>query len=286
MAKKRKMTAKIVPYNDEIGNAIRNVLFIFNFASPVPAEAVFELQKGGVHERLKAMLPKTSFQKQQSMVVSEGGNSFTTQQNVVGCNYEKFSERGNISLGLSVQPNQISVVCGEYTRWEAIRTSVEAVLKACSEWLCKYDVKVGSFALQYLDEFKVTFGPRDERKLLDLLSVDSPYLVRNFADLDQEFHSHHGYFKNPDFEIEGRLLNNVNVGANLSGDGESTIVQIQMIHRYDAKAVLELVNIEGKLSPLLVGGFEYLHQENKQVIGSLLTEPVKEMIKLNSRRIA
>ncbi|MNT74502.1 hypothetical protein D3C72_2133270 [compost metagenome] len=57
-----------------------------------------------------------------------------------------------------------------------------------------------------------------------------------------------------------------------------------MIHRYDAKAVLELVDTDGGLSSLLAGAFEYLHQENKQIIGSLLTEPVKELIKLDSRR--
>lgn len=277
------MTAKIEPYNDAIGNSIRNVLFIFQLASPVPAEAVFELRRGEIHDRLKAKLPKASLHKQQNMVVVEGG-SLATEESVTGYKFERFGHRGDISLGLNVLSSQISIVCGEYTRWDAIRDSVEDVLKTLSAWIHQHEIKVNGFTLQYLDEFKVTFEEGGSRTLQDLFNVDSPYLVRNIAALDQEFHSHHGYFKNPEFGIEGRLLNNVNVGANRSIDGDSTTVQLQMIHRYDAKAVLELVDNEGGLSPLLAGAFEYLHQENKQILGSLLTESVKELIKLDSRR--
>lgn len=277
------MTATIVPYNDEIGNAIRNVLFIFQFATPVSAKSVLDLRKGDIHQRLKEILPKADLQRQQTMVVGEGG-AVTTEDAVVGCKFEQYGKRGDIALGLSVLPAQISIVCGEYTRWEAVRTSVEEVLQLISPWLREHEVEVSTFTLQYLDEFKVTFEEGDHMTLVDLFSVDSPFLVRNFADLDQEFHSQHGYFTKPDFNIEGRLLNNINVGVNRSPDGESTIVQIQMIHRYDAKAVLELVDSKGVLSPLLAGAYEYLHQENKRVLRSLLTESAKELIKLDTPR--
>ncbi|MDH0619159.1 TIGR04255 family protein [Pseudomonas fulva] len=277
------MTATIVPYNDQIGNAIRNVLFIFTFGTPLPVSAVMELSKGSIHDDLKALLPKVAQQKSQKMTIVEG-KSLATEEKLVGCKFERFNERGEISLGLSVEPSKISIVCGEYTRWEAVRTSISEVLQKLSAWLITHEVRTSAFTLQYLDEFRVYFAENDKRTLVDLFALDSPYLVRNFSELEHEFHSHHGFFTQPDFGIQGRLLNNVNIGVNCSPDRESSIVQIQTIHRYDASAVLEIVSQDGDLSPLLVGAYEYMHQENKKVMRTLLTEQAQQIIKLDSGR--
>lgn len=285
LAKKRDMTATIVPYNDQIGNAIRNVLFIFTFGTPLSASAVMELQKGDAHDDLKRLLPKIGYQKSQKMTIVEG-KSLSTEETLVGCKFERFNELGEIALGLSVETSKISVVCGEYTRWDAVRSTVGEVLQKLADWLTKHDARISTFTLQYLDEFKVVFEEGARRTLVDLFVVDSPYLVRNFAELEQEFHSHHGFFTKPELQIEGRLLNNVNIGVNCSLDRESSIVQIQTIHRYDADAVLELVDRDEGLSPLLTDAFEYLHQENKRILRALLTDSVKELIKLDSGRTA
>lgn len=279
------MTATIVPYNDQIGNAIRNVLFIFTFGTPLPVSAVMELSKGAIHDDLKGLLPKIAQQKSQKMTIVEG-KSLATEETLVGCKFERFNERGEISLGLSVETSKISIVCGEYTRWDAVRASISEVLHKMSSWLIKHDVMTSAFTLQYLDEFRVYFADTANRTLVDLFALDSPYLVQNFSHLEQEFHSHHGFFKQPEFRIEGRLLNNVNIGVNCSPDRESSIVQIQTIHRYDTSAVLEVVDRDGGLSPLLADAYEYLHQENKQVMRALLTGPVQKLIKLDSGRAA
>ncbi|UDU81224.1 TIGR04255 family protein [Pseudomonas sp. HN2-3] len=277
------MTATIVPYNDQIGNAIRNVLFIFTFGTPLPVSAVMELSKGSIHDDLKALLPKVAQQKSQKMTIVEG-KSLATEEKLVGCKFERFNERGEISLGLSVEPSKMSIVCGEYTRWEAVRTSISEVLHKLSAWLITHEVRTSAFTLQYLDEFRVYFADNGNRTLVDLFALDSPYLVRNFCELEHEFHSHHGFFTQPDFGIEGRLLNNVNIGVNCSPDRESSIVQIQTIHRYDASAVLEIVDQEGDLSPLLAGAYEYMHQVNKTVMRKLLTDQAQKIIKLDSGR--
>lgn len=279
------MTATIVPYNDQIGNAIRNVLFIFTFGTPLSASAVMELTKGAIHDDLKGLLPKVAQQKSQKMTMVEG-KSLATEETLVGCKFERFNERGEIALGLNVEPSKISIVCGEYTRWDAVRTSISEVLHKLSGWLMTHDVRISAFTLQYLDEFRVYFADDANRALIDLFALDSPYLVRNFSHLEQEFHSHHGFFTEPEFKIEGRLLNNVNIAVNCPPDRESSIVQIQTIHRYDTNAVLELVGQDGGLSPLLVEAYEYLHQENKKVMRALLTGPVQQLIKLDSGRAA
>ncbi|MBI6884297.1 hypothetical protein [Pseudomonas putida] len=274
------MTAKILPYNAATGNAIRNVLFIFQYATPVPAKALEELKDGDLHNALKAKLPKIRFL---THGMKWGRESEADDSEIQSYIFERFNEKGEIAVGLNVQSDQVSVVCGEYTSWVNARESVYRTIQDLREWLQRYEVKVNTFTLQYLDEFKVVFGKEDAKVLTCLLSSDSSFLARNFVELEQEFHSHHGFFMQPEFQIEGRLLHNVNIGVTRRED--ETVVQIQTIHKYEArKSLLDLFNEDGGFSSLLFQAYEYLHQENKRIVGNILTAPVKEMIRFEAQR--
>lgn len=277
------MKAKIVPFNTELGHAIRNVLFVFEFAQPVAPHAMAAFRPGtDLHESLKKMLPK--FGEQQQFVVNfSNDNSFVHQtlpnpSTISGVTFERFKEDGEPALGLNVQGNILSVVCGAYTRWEEVVSKVNAIIEIMAGWLREY-ASFANFTLQYLDEFKVYFDSREFLPLTELFSSDSPYIVSNFKNVNRDFHSHHGFFSDPDFEIAGRLLTNINVNAvNVGG---SLNVQIQTTHKYEAAAHL---TFEHGLKGLIGRAYEYLHQENKKIVGSMLTPEVKEMISFDARR--
>lgn len=281
------MTTKIVPYNEDRGNAIRSVLFIFEFVEPLPAPAMADFELGGaMHVPLKEKLPK--FAPQQQMVMTFGPNMVVgTQQfqmpaHMTACSFERFDRKGDVALGLNIQPNLLTIVCGDYTRWDQVHGQAVEILNILSPWLQQNAIRTNSFTLQYLDEFNVTFGSESDRCLVELLEPESPYIARNFASVQEEFHSHHGYFKTPDCKIAGRLLNNINVNANRSG--ADTVVQIQCVHKYNAASPISIIDHDGTFSKELGTGFEYLHQENKQIVGALLTGPVKAQIKFDSGR--
>ena len=89
------------------------------------------------------------------------------------------------------------------------------------------------------------------------------------------FHSHHGFFSNPEHEIPGRLFTNVNI--NVAEFPEYLNAQVQATHKYSASQHITIGDENG-FSTALKDAYEFLHQENKKVMRSLLTEPVKAMI--------
>jgi len=278
------MKAKIVPYNQERGNAIRNVLFVFELALPVAPHAMADFNNGAeLHEKLKTLLPKYS--ELQQVVMNLGPNGVAQQFQMPslmnGCSFERFDNKGDIALGLNIQPGAITIACGDYNRWNSVHDSIVEILNIIAPWLLQNGVRTNNFVLQYVDEFSIDFQDNEDRSLCVLFDIDSPYIVRNFEKLQQEFHSHHGYFKEPEYKVSGRILNNINIGVNFVGS--KSVVQIQTAHKYQASAMLEIVDGNGVFSADLDGAFEYLHQENKQIIGELLTKEVKEMISFNSR---
>jgi uncharacterized protein (TIGR04255 family) len=282
------MTTKIVPYNEDRGNAIRSVLFIFEFVEPLLPHAMADFEPGGaMHVPLKDKLPK--FAPQQQMVMTFAPNMMVgTQQfqiptHMTACTFERFDRKGDVALGLNIQPTLFTIACGDYTRWNQVHDQAIEILNILSPWLQQNAIRTNSFTLQYHDEFNVTFGAGSDRSLIDLLSAESPYMARNVVNAHEEFHSHHGYFKQPDCQIPGRLLNNINVNANLLGAG--TVVQIQCVHKYHAASSISIIDQDGSFSKELGIAFEYLHQENKQIVGALLTEPVKKQIAFDSGRV-
>lgn len=280
------MKAKIVPYNQERGNAIRNVLFVFELVVPVAPHAMADFESvTELHGKLKALLPKYS--ELQQVVMNLGPNGVAQQFQMPslmnGCSFERFDNKGDIALGLNIQPGAITISCGDYNRWKSVHDSIVEILNLLAPWLLQNGVRTNNFVLQYVDEFSVSFQGGGDRSLCALFDVNSSYIVRNFENLQQEFHSHHGYFKDPEYKIAGRVLNNINIGVNFVG--AKSVVQIQTAHKYQANAMLDIVDKQGVFSADLDGAFEYLHQENKQIIGELLTEEVKEMISFNSREV-
>ncbi|RMU64165.1 hypothetical protein ALP25_03746 [Pseudomonas syringae pv. syringae] len=277
------MKAKIVPYNEKLGHAIRNVLFVFEFAQHVAPHAMLAFKPGEeLHNALKSLLPKFT-EQQQFLVNFSNDNNFVHQgfpqpSQINGVTFEKFKEDGEPALGINVQGNFLSIVCGDYTRWEEVIAKVNSVIEIISSWLREHAV-FANLTLQYLDEFKVSFDG-DFQPLTDLFVTGSPYLIANFENVSHEFHSHHGFFSDPAFSIAGRLLTNVNV--NVVNIGREMNVQIQTTHKYQAAAHLT-IGEEG-LKGLIGDAYEYLHQENKKIVGSMLTDEVKKMISFDARR--
>ncbi|WP_025858920.1 TIGR04255 family protein [Pseudomonas sp. CHM02] len=278
------MKAKIVPYNEKLGHAIRNVLFVFEFAQHVVPQAMLAFKPGtDLHNSLKSLLPKYG-EQQQFVVNFSNDNSFVHQgfpqpSLATGVTFEKIKEDGEPALGLNIQGNMLSIVCGDYTRWEEVISKVNSVIEVIASWLREFAV-FASLTLQYLDEFKVSFETGEFAPLTDLFVSGSPYLVPNFENVNRDFHSHHGFFSDPEFAIAGRLLTNVNV--NVVNIGKDINVQIQTTHKYLAAAHLT-IGEEG-LKGLIGDAYEYLHQENKKIVGSMLTSEVKKAISFDARR--
>ena len=272
------MPAKIVPYSEQ--HAIRSVLFVFEFSRPVTSSALADLKQGTrLHDEIRKALPKVTEQHQLVVNLGPNGPGFSsvaaTPQELSGVSFEKVKPDGEPALGLNIQTGNLFLVCGDYKRWADTFSNVEEILRLVSLWLHEHKVEASNFTLQYLDEFKVQFDNNNFEPLIDLFNVESPYIASNFSNVNGAFHSHHGFFSNPEHEIPGRLLTNVNI--NVAEFPEYLNAQVQATHKYSASQHITIGDENG-FSTALKDAYEFLHQENKKVMRSLLTEPVKAMI--------
>lgn len=278
------MAANIKPFGDR--HAISNVLFIFEFAVPLAPHAFTALRAGGMlHERLKADLPRVT--EQQQMLVNFAPDQhffspppFAPQGVIGGISFDRVKPNGEPAVAVNIQSNALFIVCGEYERWNDVWAEVKNYLTILSPFLKGFEVS--AMALQYTDAFKVNFPRGENHPLTELFSTKTRYLPSNADSLTDSFHSHHGYFSEPKFSLAGKILTNVNI--NVTEQTSVFDVQILTMHKYQLFDTFVLASSEGDFNPLTDKVFQYLHDENKVVVGDLLTDQVKETISFNSRQ--
>lgn len=279
-------------------HAISNVLFVFEFAAPLPPPAFEELRDGTeLHELLKADLPRVVEQQQMMMMNfppqmagehhvfappfgAPFGAPFAPSGMISGIAFDRIKPNGEPALSVNIQSNALMIICGEYVRWANLWAEVKNYLEILSEFLG--DAQFSGLSLQYTDAFKVSFQRGDKLPLTDLFSETSRFVPSNISQIHDAFHSHHGFFSEPKFDLGGKLLTNVNVNVNELASVFD--VQITTVHKYQLSAMFSPVESSGALNPKMEAVFQYLHDENKVVVGDLLTNQVKESISFNSTR--
>lgn len=282
------MAATIKPFDEEHGHAISNVLIVFEFAAPLPPHAFADLRAGGkLHESLKAGLPRVVEQQQMTINFNVGADhqmlTPPIQQHgmIGGISFDRMMPNGEAAMSVNIQANTLMIICGEYERWAKVSQEVERYLDILTPWLSP--ISVSSLSLQYTDTFKVSFGDGQVAPLTDLFSTGSRYLPPSFASISDSFHSHHGFFTDPDFGLDGKILTNINV--NVTEIASKFDVNIVTLHKYVLSEMLPLI-VEGNgVNPIVKPTFQYLHDQSKLVFGDLLTEPAKRLIKLDSTNL-
>lgn len=281
------MAANIKPLGGK--HAISNVLFVFEFSAPVPPHAFADLLEGTpLHDQLIVELPRVSKQQQLLMNFPQNpenqffGNPFSQPFSppglISGIAFDRVKPNGEPALSVNIQANMLMIICGEYERWAGLWSEVKKYLTILAPWLG--DEKFSALSLQYTDAFKVNFPRGIAEPLTELFDSSTHFLPPTFTSLKDAFHSHHGYFTQPDYDLSGKLLTNVNV--NVTETASIFDVQITTAHKYHLFEMFSPVMADGSLNPKMSDVFQYLHDENKVVVGNMLSEQVKEMISFNS----
>lgn len=285
------MAATIKPHGGK--HAISNVLFLFEFSAPLAPHAFASLLEGTqLHDQLVGELPRVSKQQQMMLNIPQGagveqffgapfpspfGGPFGPAGPISGIAFDRVKPNGEPALSVNIQSNALIIVCGEYVRWAGLWAEVRKYLSILTPWLG--DTKFSALSLQYTDAFKVSFPRGEAQPLIELFRPQNKYLPPTFTSLTDAFHSHHGYFSRPEFGLRGKLLTNVNV--NVTETASVFDVQITTVHKYQ---LFEMFNpvVNGQLNDQMNDVFQYLHDQNKLVVGDMLTDQVKDMISFNT----
>ncbi|WP_054919683.1 TIGR04255 family protein [Pseudomonas sp. NBRC 111138] len=285
------MAANIKPHGGK--HAISNVLFLFEFSAPLPPHAFASLLEGThLHDQLVEKLPRVSKQQQMMLNIPQGqgieqfigtpfshpfAGAFGPAGPISGIAFDRVKPNGEPALSVNIQTNALIIVCGEYVRWAELWAEVEKYLSILTPWLG--EIEFSALSLQYTDAFKVTFPRGEAQPLTELFSPGNKFLPPTFTSLTDAFHSHHGFFTRPEFGLGGKLLTNVNV--NVTETASVFDVQITTIHKYQ---LFEMFNpvVGGLLNDQMNDVFQFLHDQNKLVVGDMLTDEVKAMISFNT----
>lgn len=285
------MSAIIKPYGDQ--HAINNVLFVFEFAFPVPPHAFVDLRANGPYHRKfrESGLPRASEHQQLMLNISPGADGsavppqFLNQPGFIsGATFDRIRPDGEPEFSINIQANALVIVCGEYVRWAGLWKKVIEYLSILAPWLNSIGAEFSALCLQYVDTFYVSFSDGKKAPLTELFNAESEYLPKNFSQLSHAFHSHHGFFSFPPEKESGRLLTNINV--NVSESVESFDVNIVCNHKLELSENKKFVDEYMTTNKVAATVFQFLHDQNKEVIGDLLTESVKNRISFDSKSIA
>ncbi|RAN75775.1 hypothetical protein B5P43_25775 [Bacillus sp. SRB_336] len=187
--------------------------------------------------------------------------------------------RGNvpdITRSLQVQEKIVQLTSNDYDRWVHFIKLVQRSFKTLGPVVAK-GRKLASVQLQYVDTFMWKGDPKN-LQLSEIFDSTSPYLPQNIFTLGNDFwHSHHGFFSTREAPENCRLLDNVNVQRAPKEGTSEHVLTIVTNHQLLPKD--EIWSPEGCLDFLNTHS-AFLHDRNKAMLSSLLTDEVKGLISL------
>lgn len=211
-----------------------------------------------------------------SLHVENSATSFVSDQG--GFEFHDAEPSTKSKWSLSVNRDFVAVVCSDYDRWNPAKTVALSYLQPVFELLQKHSIELDSVALQYVDSFEV-LGAMDKKDAVSaVLNIDnSEFFSPVLKSLPDFWHIHQGWFDKS--QADTKLLNTLNVDFGAS-DGKN-LVKIHGIHKNTLKAF----SSAEKMKPLgsdIEPIFDELHQLNKLILNSILSEQSKDKIALNS----
>ncbi|RJF98994.1 TIGR04255 family protein [Noviherbaspirillum saxi] len=259
-------------------HAIQSVIFVLEWQGEISDRALQEVQSLG--QSLKSHFPISTVQKVVMVNLDQAtSGSPAIQQNgdaMGGVVFQRMGKFGQVASQMVVSRNNCLIAINEYSRWDAILEAVMRYYKIVLPPILR-EKSIGSIALQYNDMFTWKDEPAN-LNLREVFKTDTPYLAPNSFEQKGLWHCHHGFIR--DLEgVDGTCLDNINVSVVNNQDDRA--IQILTSHKLTLNSPLRIATKDYLQS--IEKYQNILHQENKLVLGQLLSEEVCEKIKLKNQ---
>ena len=255
-------------------HSIQSLAFVFEWANPLTPHQLQEAAK--LAPSLKSHFPKVVPLQTMTFTLGPVPNMPQIPNDARGIGGIHFHGRptpeGVPSQELQINPSNCVIIINQYTRWASVWDSVQSWLEVVFPEILPAH-PVSSLGLQCTDLFHWRGNP--ELLVMREIFQESDYLPKHVFDRKSLWHSHHGFFEDISAPVPCRLLENVNVGW-LENNKQRSI-SIQCVHKAElSEQVWDIAALKSIFGQILPG----LHDRNKKILGSLLTKPVCEKIKL------
>lgn len=199
----------------------------------------------------------------------------TEDKQIVGFQFNKYTEEGEISLtlrGVSNSDNQsfLTISNLNYNSWSLFKKESIGIFKKLSEFV-PY-LKIEAFNLHFIDQF-LWLSDEEQVPIKLIFSEKSDLLSKDFFESNNSFFVLNTEKKNNDLDfihfdrIDIRVDNKVKIPISLSHN-----VAIPFDKAYELEYLLNSKKFSRRL--------DWAFEQNKILLGSLLTNPVLEKINL------
>ncbi|WP_172600821.1 TIGR04255 family protein [Cereibacter sphaeroides] len=192
-----------------------------------------------------------------------------------GVAFERVNPDGSIAWRMTFDNEQIVVNCLVYEGWEVTSPIVYQLFSSALTAAGSTDLAISGLFYQTVDQFRWG-GEVADYDVAQLLNVESDFVPAHIAKAGMLWHLHQGWFEDTDRPSAGPILKRIHFDATndpLGGIRMDTLVDKrlnQSIVAGDFVSQREAVDV-----------VEWLHEENKVVLRSFLTEETLQSINLH-----
>lgn len=265
--------SNVQPCKDQ--NAIKVAVFVFEFVKPLDITVIDNtIELYNADESFKKELPRVTPHNAITIQIVDGVQKASSNE-LNGVSFERFNSSGELEWSIRLIKESINISCYEYTRWDEVWSKVKEYFNRMEPILSVHDVSL--VGIEYLDEFII--NQKDSNWKKELFNTGSKFIPNHIFELNDFWHSHHGYFSNNIKSVLGnKTLNNVNIGY-FNEENVTDKVHIRMQHKY--RITQSGVKIT---EDFIINEAENIinsnHEVNKEILRNLLSIEMLKTIQL------
>jgi uncharacterized protein (TIGR04255 family) len=229
-----------------------------------------------LYQKDKGLVSELPRKQQQAAVTFQVNNPQSFQNQALGgVVFDRLAPNGLQEWAITMRHNSFIVTCGVYSRWDIIWPKAQSFIKKFSTII--EDMKVSAAGIEYVDEFYI--NEKDPTWKESLFKTNSKYLPSNINDLNDLWHSHHGYFSNEGYTNESRTLTKIETDYVLEeSEIGKTKISIKSHHRSELQNLMTTTDFisKGTFRSMVVGN----HGMNKRILVDLLSDNILKKISL------
>lgn len=253
-------------------NAVKIVAFAFDLVQEIDETIINNAIKLYDEDKeLRTDLIRKSTHDEVSVTISDGAQ--VSKKSLGGVSFESLSSNGEVEWTLLLSKKSLMVSCKKYTRWDDVWAKAKTYFGKIIESLDGQTVS--NATLEYLDEFIIEDITKEWK--LELFNKESKFLAKNFFEVDDLWHSDHGYLVNKTSPMEHKILNTINISLLKDEKQERNILAIRTQHKSFVAS-----DIKGPDSFFigLDGIYQDHHNNNKSILQNMLSKAMLKKISL------
>jgi uncharacterized protein (TIGR04255 family) len=260
----------VVPCREQ--NAIKMVAFVFEFQTPFSGGALEVIES--LHQDDDDGLPGVQRHEEVAFQLGPNGVQSSHSSSAGGITFQCVAPDGEVQWAFTAQQQTAIIRCADYSRWASIFQRSKSLLAKYLPILFEGNA-ITSVGLEYRDEFKVMDPSASWRE--ELFNVNSNHIPSMIFGMEDLWHSHSGFFS-PEDEKGNKLLTRINLDY-LDAGKNQRLVSVVTHHRIALNQIVS-EDVEGFLGDPMIELFEEMHSVNKDVFSNMLSEQMKDIIKL------